>query len=342
MDELFETRALIGVANQVPSAGAFLQKMFFKQEITSDSEHVDIVVQKGKRKLAPFVSPKIQGKVVTTAKKTINSYKPAYIKDKWVTEAVDVITNSNTVFYADAQNVAQRVAQKVTEEIQEKKENVIRRIEWMASKVLTTGKVEVKGDGIDDVIDFNFDASQIVVLGDDTWDNDDVNPINMMRKWRRERIQAGGIAPNVAVFGSDVIDAFLNNPNVKEALDLRRVDRGMIDPQLLPEGVTYYGYIKEIGTDIYGYDEWYIDDNGVEQPMVPTKGVIYGSTNAKGKRVYGAIKDLKAIGNSSLIATKFFVKSWEVEDPSARYILIQSAPLVVPTIVDAFMFATVL
>ncbi len=334
---LFETRELIAVANQVPAASTFLQDTFFKREETVPSENVDIVVRKGKRTLAPFVSPKIAGKVVKTSTRSARSYKPAYIKEKWVTEAVDIIGQSNNVFYAENSSIAEVVAEKIARETQEHKENIIRRIEWMASQVLTTGKVEVKGEGVEEVIDFGFDDNQFVVLTDNTWDKD-VDPIAMMRGWRRERVKAGGIAPDVAVFGSDAIDVFVNNKKVKEALDLRRVDRGIINPEILPDGATYWGYIPEIATDIYSYDEWYIDpQTGKEKEMVDSKGVIYGSSKTQAKRIYGAIKDLKA-----LTATKFFLKSWEEEDPSARYMLLESAPLVVPVEVYAFMFAKVL
>jgi len=335
MQELFETRSLTAVAEQLPAAGTFLQDTFFKNEDTSDSEYVDLEVIKGKRKLSPFVSPKMEGKVVGSAAKSVRTYKPAYIKEKWATEATEVVAKSDRVFYADNRSIAERVAERIARELQEHKNNVVRRIEWMASKALTTGKVEVKGEGIDEVIDFGFDPSQFVVLGDNTWDRSTTDVLAMMRQWRRERVQAGGIAPDVAVMGSKAIDAFLDR--VGDKLDNRRIDRGMIDPSVLPAGVTYWGYIKEIATDVYSYDEWYVDDNGDEQPMVPEDGVIYGSSKTQSKRVYGAIKDLKA-----LVATKFFVKSWEQEDPSVRYMLLQSAPLVVPVEVDAFMFAKVL
>jgi hypothetical protein len=334
---LFETRELIAVANQVPASGTFLQDTFFGKEEVVPSERVDIVVRKGKRTLAPFVSPKVAGKVVKTSTQTVRTYKPAYIKEKWVTEAEDIIGKTENVFYAENNSISEVLAERITRETQEHKENLVRRVEWMSSQVLTTGKVEVKGEGVEEVIDFGFDSNQFVVLTDNTWDSDTVDPIAMMREWRRERVKAGGIAPNVAVFGSEAIDAFINNAKVKDALDMRRMDRGMINPEVLPQGVTYWGYIPEIATDIYSYDEWYIDENGNEKPMVPTKGVVYGSDKTQAKRVYGAIKDLRA-----LTATKFFLKSWEVEDPSARFMLLQSAPLVVPTEVDAFMYAEVL
>jgi hypothetical protein len=193
--------------------------------------------------------------------------------------------------------------------------------------------------GVEDEIDFGFDDSQLPVLsGSALWSDADADPIAQMRAWRRERVQAGGIAPNVAVMGSDAVDAFINNAKVQKALDLSRMERGIVNPEVLPKGVTYWGYIPEIATDIYSYDEWYIDDEtGDEKAMVDPKGLIYGSNQAKAKRVYGAIKDLKA-----LYATKIFAKSWEEEDPSVRYLLMQSAPLVVPVEVDAFMSAKVL
>jgi hypothetical protein len=38
---------------------------------------------------------------------------------------------------------------------------------------------------------------------------------------------------------------------------------------------------------------------------------------------------------------EYFVKSWEVEDPSRRILLMQSAPLIVPYRPDATFAATV-
>ena len=70
--------------------------------------------------------------------------------------------------------------------------------------------------------------------------------------------------------------------------------------------------------------------------MIPLNKVWIGSTNAKNTRLYGAIKDLKA-----LAAMPRFAKSWEEEDPSARYLMMQSAPLVALNQPDAFVSAVV-
>ena len=133
------------------------------------------------------------------------------------------------------------------------------------------------------------------------------------------------MSPNVAVFGSDVIDAFLNHDQVKDALDTRRVDLGQIDPQVLPDGATYYGYIKDCGLDIYGYDEWYLDDDGNEQPMVAADKILLGSDRTRNAKLYGMIQDLDAEG---AYAVPRYPKSWTTKDPSTRFVMLQSAALV--------------
>ena len=78
-----------------------------------------------------------------------------------------------------------------------------------------------------------------------------------------------------------------------------------IKPEILPGDVTYWGYIPELAMDIYSYDGTYVDENGDTQYFVDPEGVIIGSNKTNSKRVYGAIRDLKA-----LYATKIFTKSW--------------------------------
>jgi hypothetical protein len=65
--------------------------------------------------------------------------------------------------------------------------------------------------------------------------------------------------------------------------------------------------------------------------------VLVGSTGIDGVRHFGAIRDLKA----GIQARQYFVKSWEEEDPSRRFLLMQSAPLLVPYRPNAVLSATV-
>jgi hypothetical protein len=58
----------------------------------------------------------------------------------------------------------------------------------------------------------------------------------------------------------------------------------------------------------------------------------------EGVRAYGAIRDEEA----GLQALPYFVKSWIEPDPSVRFIMMQSAPLLVPYRVNACIKVQVL
>ena len=332
---LFATRRLIETSVQLFPTSGFLQKSFFAEVIEDDVEKVDVVLKKGSNTLAPFVSPYLSGKLVKNLKKETYTFKPAYIKQKFVTEALDVLTTTNTPIYVEQQSPLDRVTKVITDEISEHTSNIERRVEWMAAQTLQTGKCRVKGDGVDEEIDYLFDTTQIVTLSGSNLFTDPLSsPFTTFSNIRKERVTAGGKAPNRIVLGAELYSVWLNHQETKDMFNQRRIDRGSLKPEQLEEGVIYVGYMSEIKTDIYVYDETYTDDAGATQFLLNPKGFIYGSTKAEGKVVYGCIKDLKA-----LYATKVFIKSWEEEDPSVRWVLMQSAPLTIPTYKDSFAFA---
>jgi len=90
---------------------------------------------------------------------------------------------------------------------------------------------------------------------------------------------------------------------------------------------------------IWTYQDWYIDDAGVEQQMLPN-GTVIGAAQGQvmGTRHFGAIRDAEL----GYRATEFAPKSWTEKDPAVRYLMLQSAPLVVPYRPNATFRATVL
>lgn len=330
--EVFETRKLVQSVNSIKPAPSFIVDSFFANKDVNTAEHIDVEIYDGKRKLAPFVSPRVAGVLMESQGKTVSSYKPAYIKFKYATEAEAVAANTEGVFYADGSNPAQRGVTKAVRELEEGVNSIYRRVEDMATEALTTGKVTVIGEGIDDVVDFQMPASNLKTLtGTALWTDSSSDPIADLRAWKREVMKVSGVMPNRVVFGSDVLDAFIANPQVQKYLDIRRIDLGAVAPKDLGDGAASIATIE--GLEIYSYDAYYTDDSNVEQELFPVDKVLLGSTMAKTVLNFGAIKDFKA----GTFVGETFAKSWEVEDPSARFVLLQSAPLPVPTQVSAFM-----
>lgn len=342
--DLFETRKMLAALEQRKPPRSFLLDTFFSGSETFDTEHVDIDIWKGKRKLAPFVSPKKEGKIVESQGYKTRSYKPPYIKPKKVTTAEDILKREmGQHIYGSNMSPMQKAAQRLGKDLAELDDMIIRREEWMAAQALTTGKIRCQGDGVDDTLDFLMESSHLPVLsGTALWSaTTTAKPLQNLRDWKRMIAKDSGVNPTDVIMSPDVYDAMLYTDEVKgtnNLFDNRRIMLGQIEPRDVGGGVTYIGRITELGLDLWTYEEWYVDefDEDTEKPMIPEGKLIMGSPNAYTRRLYGAIKDLKSTG-----AVRRFPKSWEVEDPSARFVMVQSAPIVALHQVDAFACATV-
>jgi hypothetical protein len=89
---------------------------------------------------------------------------------------------------------------------------------------------------------------------------------------------------------------------------------------------------------VYVYNGTYVDPiTNLSAQVLPDYTVIIGGSAIRGYKAFGAIRDEKA----GLQARKFFSKSWIEEDPPVRYIMMQSAPIMVPFYPDAMLAATV-
>lgn len=348
--DIFDTRTMLEAVEQMKRPGRFLRDTFFPGQEQFDTETVDVDIIKGKRRMAPFVSPIAEGRLVESIGFSTSSLKPGYVKPKMVTTAADLLKRlPGEMLYGGGLGPEQRAQQKLGKDLAEMLDQIDRREEWMAAQALNAGAVTmtIKGETADKTVqvDFQMDAThKITLAGNDLW-SDTVNsdPVAKLAEWSRTIRQDSGVSPTDAVMGSDACTAFLNHPTVQKFMDMRQVDMGKIDPQQLPEGVTYVGRLKapSIQIDIWTYDEWYVDDAGDEQPMIPVKKVWLGSRRAKNTKLYAVIQDIEAIEGGQA-AVQRFPKSWITKDPAVRWLMVQSAPLMALNQPDAFISAQVL
>lgn len=341
--DLFDTRTMLDAVEQMKPARRFLLNTFFNgaNPRTFATTSVDIDIVKGKRKMAPFVHPTLPGSVSLREGFRADTYKPPYIQPKRETTAELILKRSAGENPYAAKTPAQRAGERLGRDLADLDDEITRREEWMCAQALTTGSVRVLGEGVDDTINFLMEASHKITLSTGKWDASGSDPIGNLRQWKRGLIaKDSGRTANVGVLSGAAVDAFQANELVMKQLNTRRVDLGIIKPEELPDGVTYLGYLNDPGIDLYSYDEWYLDDSGVEQPMIPDGGVILGSTNTQNAMLYGAIQDLDAI-ESGLVEARRFPKSWVTPEPSARWLKLQAAALAGFLEPDAFVYAKV-
>jgi len=359
MISIFDTRTMLPAVLQLKRPRTFGLDTFFPGTRQFPTKYVDIDIYSRNRKMAPFVSPVLEGKVMDRLGKTTNSYAPPYIKPKRPTTAGDLlVAQPGEAVYSPGVTNGQRALQLLMQDLMDLDDSITRREEWMAWQALTTGKINVVGEGVSDLIDFGLKSTHLITLDDsagkELWTNPDSNLQADVTNWARTVSQDSGITPNTMVLGQDSANAFLNHPQIKASggpLSAYKLTMGAINPTLLADGVTFLGTLQYPGVnlDVYSYDEWYVDDTigsatfGQELPMVPVGGVVLGSTRAQNSKLYGAIQDISAMSanNGNPLPVTRFPKSWEEEDPSIRMLMLQSASLVALNQPDASLYASV-
>jgi hypothetical protein len=343
---IYEARTMGRVVQKLPPVRTFFRTTFFNHEETFVTKSVDVDFRKGSRKVAPFVSRVIGGKVVPNTGYETKTYTPPLVAPEKVTTIDDLLDRRPGEQMYSGKTPAQRAVEKMAEDFIELREQITRREELMCAQTIFTGEIPVIGEGVNEIISFGFTNKEVITTANKKWTNAASDPIADLKRWHKAVQKSGFINCNVCVMGSDVVDAFLNNEKVQKVLDVKNFNLAVIQPRQLPNGVTYIGTIHELGMDIYTYNEWYLDDwtdeeNPVEKPLVPDNQLALLSTNANYSMYYGAINLIdEPNGNFRTVEGKLVPDTWTKRKPARRFLNLSSAPLCVPHDVDSWFIAT--
>lgn len=342
--DVFSTNILTRVVNNLFIPSGFLSSRYFGLEITETSEEIHFDKAGRSRKLAPFVSPVAEGQIVEEQGFNTDTVKPAYIKPKTAFDPQRPLKRVIGEAMAGSLTPDQRLQALVTQELDNHRTMIQRRLEWMAAEILRTGAVTIAGEKYPTQnVNFARDAALTVVLaGAALWSAAGTSfPLNDLQDWADLIIDKSGASPIDVIMDVGAWKAFRGHATVQGRLDVRNARGGEIDLGALTEiGGSFKGTID--GFNIFVYQDRYQDDAGATQKFLPTNGTVImttpGEAGLDGARYFGAIVDEKA----GYQALPFFSKSWVEDDPARRFIMTQSAPLLVPHRVNASLRATVL
>lgn len=290
----YTTREMMDAIDQTPPVRTFLQKTFFPHDQTHVTEKVEFDVRKGKRVMAPLVSPRIGGKVITRQGFHTNSFTTPKIAPERPLTVDDISTRAIGENIYSQRTPAEREDELLSKDMTDLEESIARRKEWMCRQILFEGKIDVvdEEEGVDVQIDFGF--GNIIVLGtDEDWALSTVNPLVLLRDTRKKIIKATGKAPDIAIFSSDVIETFITNPNVEKAMNMLNMKNIVIEPRVVDPALTFYGRIAELDIDIYTYDEWFLNDDGEDEAMIPAGTVLLGHSDGEGQIEYGSVTQME-------------------------------------------------
>ena len=296
---IYDTNVLIQVVPNLKRAQKFLLDRFFPNVVMSDSEYVSIDVDVGKRRMSPFVSPLVEGKLVEQRRYQTNIFKPAYIKDKRAPDLRKPVRRMIGERIGGALTGMEREMANLEFEMTDQIDMLDRRLEWMASSALQTGTVTISGEGFPTVVvDFGRDSSLTVALtAGAVWSAANIaagtaSPSQNIEDWGHQMLKtSGGVATDL-VFTTTSWAMFILDPVVKATIwypgNGGQGNTVNVGAQV-QRGAQYKGRWGQY--DLWVYNDWYVDDNNVEQPMLPDGTVLVTGADLMGTRAFGQILD---------------------------------------------------
>jgi hypothetical protein len=336
--QLYDLATLLTVRRHIDRIPMFWSILFTRQ-INFETPYIDFEkVNTRYRRLAPFVAPNAQGRVVHAGGSRMQRFSPAYVKIKTPVDMHRVISRVvGEVPYQPLSN-EQRRAAVIGQDIIEHTSRIDNRFEWLCANAVIYGEVTIEGEDYPArVVNFGRDPSlTMTLITTARWSQSTGKPLDDIKLMRRRAKDLCGKVIRRVVFGTNAWDLFverlqLNNPQNGNLLDTTYRGSETNVSRLLDgfEGAEYAGAITGVSgqgrIECWVYSATYEDETGATQNFMHPDDVV-GLGDFEGTRCYGAIMDAKA-GYRSM---EVFMKNWVNEDPSVEYLLSQSAPLAVP------------
>ena len=171
------------------------------------------------------------------------------------------------------------------------------------------------------------------------WGQAGVSPSKDVDKWAHEILkQSGGVATDI-IFTTTSWSHFILDEVVKTAIwypDNGGKGNAINVGSQITRGAVYKG--RWGNYELWVYNDWFIDpDDNQEYPMIVDGTVIMSGPDLMGTRAFGVIVDPEF----NYGPLPYAPKMWVNKDPAQLYLLMQSAPLVIPSRVNACLAARI-
>ena len=319
--------------------------MFFPNTFLSTQEEIAFSKLNASRRIAPFMLPNEPGKPIYRREgERIESFKPAYTKPKDAVRPTEMIalTPGELVRRESLMSPQTRYNREINRIVVYHRNAIQRLWDYMAAKSILNGALTVNyGQGVSVTIDFGRDAGQTVVLGAGArWGDAGINIFDTIQSYVDTVANAefGGSATDIILGATAAVpfmaDASSSTGSLKDKLDTTfrgsedvAINRGIIrvDPM---NPFTLLGRLAN-GLNVWRYagpTSKFQNNDGSFTDIMDPRDILVASRAVDGIRAYGAILDNAA----NLEVADIFTKMWDQEDPSARFIMSQSAPLTIP------------
>lgn len=317
--------------------------MFFPNTFVSLQEEIAFSKLNASRKIAPFMLPNEPGKPIYRREgERIESFKPAYTKPKDAVRPSEFIalTPGELVRREALMSPQARYNREVNRIVLFHRNSIMRLWDFMAARSILNGSLTINyGNGVAPIIDFGRDGGHTITLGSGArWGDSGISIFGLIQTWVDliANAEFGGSATDVILGASAAVPfmADVESGTLKGKLSTEfrgseevAINRGIIRTDPL-NPFTWLGKLSN-GLDVWRYAgpaAKFQNNDGSFTDIMDPRDVVVASRAVDGIRAHGAILDSAA----NLEVADIFTKMWDQEDPSARFIMSQSAPLTIP------------
>lgn len=344
--DMYSTRAQLAALEVLPREYSFLYDTFCIDMGAVEDEKAIYDFKKGVKRMAPFVVPGTGGVLMERdGFETLEIGFPTIAPERLLGKN-DVTARSFGENVLGAMSPQQRARKQMTQDLIDMRKAIQRRREWMAAKVLLTGKLEIfeytnNGRNLktNKVANYNFTqyytpATKWNVSGAKI--DDDFREVF-------DLVYDGQGMVDIIVMDPDAASAMIHNSDYMKQFDQKNANMGDINTRYVGQGVRYWGRNAD-GVDMFSFSGRYIDDDGVYKRWLPSGTVIAGSRGIL-KVPHGPVWQVEEPGMNA--EGKWYVKKevpFRCGDVRANTVSnrLTSCPTVVPFNVDAWAVMNVL
>lgn len=323
---------LTPAVNEMKAPNSFLKNMVFSRDVTVPTRNIELSFLNRGRKIAPFVERNGAAIMTEGRNESFRVIMPPHIRVKRPMTPSELLEKRRpgSVIFPGADGIQAAMREYMASELAMLGDDITNSEEYLCALALRGAISYSSADEAAFTVTFPRSASHDYALGaGDRWNEATSSPRSDFLT--AAQLVNDDVSLNVTdvVLGADAADAFLANDEVMAILDPLRLRTGMIDltQQFSESGAMF------LGTFVHGIRVWryarQVEVAGVAVDLIRPKYAEFIARTPAAQFVtyYGAIEDMKAIGAGRVLQSKRFSKSWEVEDPSARLLLVESNPL---------------
>lgn len=282
---------------------------------------------------------------------TNKEFTPPIFKERLGIQAARLLSRlaGNTAYDSvEFQAAASAKAMKGGRKLEKK---IVRAVERMAAEVFQTGMLTIRNAAGTPImaLDFKPKAAHFPTAGT-LWSNAAAPALDQLEDLADTILQNGKVECSKVLMGRTAMREFLNLTQVKEKLDLRRLEGGGINKPKSIAGATYHGDIVagSYSFEIWGYKGWFKDPaTGLMTRYLGDDKVVMWSEGTRVTAAFGEVPVLPTPAQSAAVkylpprlsnpaGSDMRLQAWVENDGQSLTVQASSRPVVFPEGIDTF------